>query len=59
MYVYYQPVQGSENDERVGKKNKNIFSYNGPLHDLNAEIQKSNIKANDLDELDNEVAMIS
>ena len=26
---------------------------------MNAEIQKSNIKANDLDELDNEVAMIS
>ena len=43
----------------MSKKNKNIFSCNGPLHDLNAEIQKSNIKANDLDELDNEVAMIS
>lgn len=29
------------------------------MHDLNAEVQKSNVLANDLDELDNEVAMIS
>lgn len=59
IYIYYQPVQNNDSDGRVSKKNKNVFSYNGPLHDLNAEIQKSNIQANDLDELDNEVAMIS
>lgn len=60
IYIYYQPmIGGIDSDGPVTKKNKNVFSYNGPLHDLNAEIQKSNIKANDLDELDNEVAMIS
>jgi len=59
IYIYYQPVQGIDSDGRVNKRSKNVFSYNGPLHDLNAEIQKSNFKADDLDELDKEVAMIS
>ena len=59
IYIYYQPTNLASDLDEMSKKNKNIFSYNGPLHDLNTEIQKSNIKANDLDELDNEVAMIS
>ena len=47
-------------EERI-KRINNIFTYHGPFHDLNSEIQKANlqIQANDLDELDNEVAMIS
>ena len=60
--IYYQQLNTSqESDGRVNKKNKNIFTYHGPFHDLNAEIQKANlqIQTNDLDDLDNEVAMIS
>jgi hypothetical protein len=51
----------NEIDGRTNKKNKNLFTYHGPFHDLNAEILKSSsqIQENDLDELDNEVAMIS
>ena len=62
IYIYYQQLNiEKESDGRVNKKNKNIFTYHGPFHDLNAEIQKSHlqIQTNDLDELDNEVAMIS
>lgn len=60
--IYYQQLNSTqESDGRANKKNKNIFTYHGPFHDLNAEIQKANlqIQTNDLDDLDNEVAMIS
>lgn len=60
--IYYQQLNiVNDTDGRTNKKNKNLFTYHGPFHDLNAEIQKSNlqIQENDLDELDNEVAMIS
>jgi hypothetical protein len=62
IIIYYQTLLPQlESEGRTNKKNKNLFTYHGPFNDLNAELKKCsmNIKADDIEDLDNEVAMIS
>ena len=61
IHIYYLiNVSGKEGEGRHHKKDKNLFTHHGPLRDLNEELLKSNpsLDADDLDDLDNEVAMI-